>query len=86
MPHDSRTASARLVVGDGPGVGLYLAPVAVPVTQPGRVILILGATPSGLPVKLDISAVEWLDDLEEAVRETRKNAGQPIIIPLGASR
>ena len=58
-----------LSMGDGFSTGVYLTPSAVTVTAPGEVVIMLGALPSGRPLTLTVTSLEWLDDLEEAVRE-----------------
>ena len=64
--------SARLDMGFGTrGVGVHRTPVAAPVTEPGQVAIILGTLPSGLPVTLTVTSLEWLDDLESAIQAAR---------------
>ena len=64
--------SARLGMGYGArSVGVHRTPVAAPVTEPGKVTLILGTLPSGLPITLTVTSLEWLDDLESAIQAAR---------------
>ena len=58
-----------LSMGDGFSTGVYLTPSAVDVAVAGEVTIMLGALPSGRPLTLTVTSLEWLDDLEEAVRE-----------------
>jgi hypothetical protein len=60
----------------------------VPVAAPGEVSVILGTTMSGLPIIVTATSLEWLDDLEEAIREARAagvvQAGMTRTIPAPA--
>jgi hypothetical protein len=60
-----------LSMGDGFSVGVYLTPCASPVTGPGEVVITLGLLPSGRPLTLTVTSLEWLDDLTEAVQQAR---------------
>jgi hypothetical protein len=64
-------ASARLDTGTGHPMGVHRTPAAAPVTTPGEITIVLGTTPSGLPVTLAVTSLEWLDDLESAIRQAR---------------
>jgi hypothetical protein len=73
MPDDNSTflpPSAAIAIGET-GSGLYGSPVAAEDTVPGAAGVILGFTYSGLPVVLAVTSLEWLDDLEAAVRLAR---------------
>lgn len=72
--NDSRPAAAARVDLYGYSCNLYPAPSALPVTSPGVVTLILGNLPSGRPLAVTVTSLEWLDDLESAVRAARARA------------
>ena len=62
--------AARLSIGGLPAVGLYRTPWTEDAV-PGQVTVFLGNTPSGLPVTLTVTSLQWLDDLEAAARAAR---------------
>ncbi len=70
----SGDAAARIDLGSGYSCNLYSVPAAPPVTAPGRIALVLGTMPSGRPLVVTVTSLEWLDDLESAVQMARARA------------
>lgn len=69
--NDSRPpAPARVDLGGGYACNLYGIP-AVPATADGKVIIEVGRLPSGRPLTIAVTSVEWLDDLESAIQVAR---------------
>jgi hypothetical protein len=72
VPHDNSAgppggaASAVLAVGPAGALGLFGTPVS---GADGSIVL--GRTAAGESVTLTARSVEWLDDLEDAVRPAR---------------
>ena len=63
-------APAALRLGSQYPIPLLMSPVAVPVTEAGRVTLILGYS-GGKPVTVDVTRLGWLDDLDDAIQTAR---------------
>jgi hypothetical protein len=61
-------AAARVDFGSGYYCGLHRTPRAMPVTEPGKVTLILGELPSGRPLLIEITDLAWLASLESAIQ------------------
>jgi hypothetical protein len=70
MPQQSSNP-ARIDFGCGYYTGLHRTPRVLPAAEPGHVTLILGQLCSGHPVLIDITELEWLDQLESAVQAAR---------------
>lgn len=62
---------ARVDLGGGYECGLHGRPAARPVTQPGHVTVQFGLLPSGRPLTITVTRLEWLDDLESAIHVAR---------------
>jgi hypothetical protein len=61
---------ARVDLGGGYSCGLRGIPAA-PAAADGTVTIVLGALPSGRPLVITVTSLEWLDDLESAVQVAR---------------
>lgn len=64
-------AAARVDLGGGYECGLRGRPSAQPVTRLGTVTVQLGLLPSGRPLTVAVTSLEWLDDLEFAIQAAR---------------
>jgi len=63
--------AARIGIGRHGGGDLYWSPQCGKVPVIGTAAVILGWTVDGFPVTLVTASLEWLDDLEAAVRNAR---------------
>ncbi len=63
--------SARITLGPCEGGDLYWSPIAGQVPVEGTAAVILGWTVDGQPVVLATTSLEWLDELESAIRHAR---------------
>lgn len=61
-------AQARVDLGGGYWATLYRTPRALPVTEAGKVTLILGELPSGRPLLVEVTDLAYLTSLESAVQ------------------
>ena len=69
--HDPSNPPARVDLGSGYSCNLYRKPMAMPVTEPGKVVLALGEMPSGRLLTITVLDLEYLDRLESAVQAAR---------------
>ena len=76
--------AARMDFGCGYFTGLYRVPRVMPVTEPGRVAMILAELHSGRPVRVEVTDLSWLVSLESAVQvaigEGVVEAGMPLAV------
>ncbi len=68
------TPAARIDLGSGYSCNLYGVPAAPAAAGPGKVTLVLGALPSGRPIAITVTSLQYLDDLESAVQMARARA------------
>ena len=85
--HDNRpprTPSARVGMHRY-ACNLYRKPMAMPVTGPGQVTLILGELPSGDPLTITVTDLAYLDLLESAIQAARAGGVIEAGMTLGAT-